>query len=224
MKTIFWAGDSTVKQNSILTYPQTGIGQMLDRYLDRLNVVVSNHAENGRSTKSFFDEGRLAAIYDNIRKGDFLFVQFGHNDEKEEDTARYTDPDGEFCDNLTRFANCARNKQAIPVFITPVTRRGFANPNAKYRHDRWRAAAIRMGKELNAAVIDLTGMSEDLLVHTPEETRDQWFMPDGTHLKPEGAMAFAGLIAGALNRLGSEYAALLDADYVESLKGDGKHE
>lgn len=220
MKIIFWAGDSTVKQNSILTYPQTGIGQMLDRYLDRFHVVVSNHAENGRSTKSFFDEGRLAPIYDQITRGDFLFVQFGHNDEKEEDTARYADPDGEFCDNLERFANCARNKHAIPVFITPVSRRGFTNPDARYRHDRWAAAAKRMGEKLNVACIDLTAMSEELLIHTPDEVRDTWFMPDGTHLKPEGAMAFAGLIAKALYRLGGEYRALLAPEYVESLEAE----
>lgn len=224
MKTIFWAGDSTVKQNSILTYPQTGIGQMLDRYLQKGSVSVSNHAENGRSTKSFFDEGRLAAIYDDITCGDFLFVQFGHNDEKQEDPLRYADPDGEFCDNLERFANCARNKHAIPVFITPVTRRGFADPKARYRHDRWAAAARRMGEKLDVACIDLTAMSEELLIHTPEDVRDGWFMPDGTHLKPEGAMVFAGLIAKALYQLGGEYRALLDTQYAESLKGAAKDE
>ncbi|MBR6569889.1 MAG: rhamnogalacturonan acetylesterase [Clostridia bacterium] len=222
MKTIFWAGDSTVKQNSILTYPQTGIGQMLDRYLQKGAVAISNHAENGRSTKSFMDEGRVAAIYDDIRQGDFLFVQFGHNDEKDNDPARYTDPDHEFCDNLERFANAARNKNAIPVFITPVTRRRFTDPKAVYRHDRWAAAARRKAKQLGAALIDLTAMSEELVLHTPEETRDEWFMKDGTHLKPEGAMAFAGLIAKGLYQLGGEYRALLDTDYVESLKGEAK--
>ena len=217
MITIFWAGDSTAKQNSILTWPQTGVGQMMDRYLKRGSVSVSNHAENGRSTKSFLDEGRLAFIYDELSAGDFLFIQFGHNDEKEEDPARYTDPDGEFCDNLERFANCARNKQAIPVFITPVTRKGFADPKARYRHDRWAAAARRTGKKLDVACIDLTAMSEELLLHTPEETRESWFMPDGTHLKPEGAMIFAGLIAQSLYRLGGEYRALLAPEYADSL-------
>ena len=87
MTTIFWAGDSTVKQNSIATYPQTGIGQVFDRYVKRYQVQIENYAENGRSTKQFIDEGRLATIYDRIHAGDFLFVQFGHNDEKASDPA-----------------------------------------------------------------------------------------------------------------------------------------
>ena len=74
MTTIFWAGDSTVKQNSIATYPQTGIGQALHRFIRRPDVAIANHAENGRSTKSFMDQGRLAAIYDGIKAGDFLFI------------------------------------------------------------------------------------------------------------------------------------------------------
>ena len=219
MTTIFWAGDSTVKQNSILTYPQTGIGQMLDRYVNRFEVTISNHSENGRSTKSFLDEGRLAPIYDRLSRGDFLFVQFGHNDEKQEDPARYTDPDTEFAENLERFANCARNKGAIPVFITPVSRRGFAGPGARYRHDRWAAAARSASERLGVACIDLTAMSERLLSHTPTDVSDPWFMPDGTHLKPEGAMTFAGLIAGALYRLGGDYRALLAPEYIDSQEG-----
>ena len=217
MTTIYWAGDSTVKQNSILTWPQTGIGQMFDRFSRRADVRISNHAENGRSTKSFIEEGRLAFIENQIAAGDFLFVQFGHNDEKQQDPARYTDPDGAFCDNLERFAGCARSRRAIPVFITPVTRKGFAEPHAAYRHDRWASAMRRMGKKLDVAVIDLTAMSEELLIHTPEEVRDGWFMPDSTHLKPEGAMAFAGLIAQSLYRLGGEYRALLAPEYAQSL-------
>ena len=81
MATIYWAGDSTVQYNDITTYPQTGIGQVLHLYL-KPDVKISNHAKNGRSTKSFIDESRVPAIYDAITEGDFLFIQFGHNDEK----------------------------------------------------------------------------------------------------------------------------------------------
>ncbi len=164
-------------------------------------------------------EARLTIpISNHIAEGDFLFIQFGHNDEKQEDPLRYADPDGEFCDYLTLFANCARSKGAIPVLITPVTRRGFADPEPRYRHDRWAAAARRMGQKLNAACIDLTALSENLLIHTPENVRDSWFLPDGTHLKPEGAMAFGELIARELYRLGGEYRALLAPEYIQSLE------
>jgi len=222
MTTIFWAGDSTVKQNTFRTWPQTGIGQMFDRYIDRVNVRIDNHAENGRSTKSFLDEGRLALIYDRITVGDFLFVQFGHNDEKKADPARSTDPDTEFCDHLERFVNAARNKQAIPVIITPVTRRGFTDPAETFRHDRWAAAARRMAKKLDVVLIDLTAMSEELVLHTPEEIRDSWYMPDGTHLKPEGALAFGRLMAQALHGLGGQYRALLTPDFVQMMEGSSK--
>lgn len=94
MTTIYWAGDSTVKENSILTYPQTGMGQVFGRFVRRLEVRVENHAENGRSTKSFLEEGRLETIRERMQPGDFLFIQFGHNDEKAEDPARYTSPGG----------------------------------------------------------------------------------------------------------------------------------
>ena len=70
---IFWAADSTVQTNDITTYPQTGIGQVFPLYV-REGVVVCNHAKNGRSTKSFMDEGRLAVIDSQIGEGDFLFI------------------------------------------------------------------------------------------------------------------------------------------------------
>lgn len=219
MTTIYWAGDSTVKQNTVLTWPQTGIGQMFERYVERVSVCIDNHAENGRSAKSFIDEGRLDILAKRIHRGDFLFIQFGHNDEKQEDPARYADPDGEFGELLKQYVEAARKKKAIPVIITPVTRRGFALPEQPWRHDRWAAAAKRTAKELDVACIDLTAMSEDLLIHTAEDARDRWYMPDGTHLKPEGALMFGGLIAKALYRLGGEYAALLDTNYLHSLQG-----
>ena len=106
---IFWAGYSTVATNKASPFPQTGIGQAFDRYT-AMDVAVCNYAVNGRSTKSFIDESRLATIYDEITKGDFLFIQFGHNDEKKNDQSRYTDPHGEFIVNLGKFVNVARNK------------------------------------------------------------------------------------------------------------------
>ena len=102
MATIFWAGDSTVQYNDILTFPQTGIGQVMNLFL-KPEVRVENHAKNGRSTKSFIDESRLTPIYDKITAGDFLFIQFGHNDEKSMPD-RHTDPGSTFDANI---ANCA---------------------------------------------------------------------------------------------------------------------
>jgi len=119
---IFWAADSTVQTNDITTYPQTGIGQVFSLYT-RDGVVVSNHAKNGRSTKSFMDEGRLDVIDGQISEGDFLFIQFGHNDEKNEDPTRYTEPYSTFMENLKAYIDVARKHKANPVLITPLKRR-----------------------------------------------------------------------------------------------------
>lgn len=231
MPTIFWAGDSTVRQNSIATYPQTGIGQGMSRYL-RPDVRMENHAENGRSTKSFLDEGRLEPIAERIMAGDFLFIQFGHNDEKPEDPTRYADPETGFPENLERFVNVARSKGAYPVIITPVTRYNRNAPGARYRHDLWAASARRTAQKLGAALIDLTAMSEKLVDALGEQARTRFYMnlpagvypnyPDGqadnTHLQPEGAVTFAGLIAQGLYKLGGAYAALLCGEYRDWLE------
>ena len=227
MTTIFWAGDSTVKQNSIATYPQTGIGQLFDRYVRRYEVQIENYAENGRSTKSFLDEGRLAPIYDRMTEGDFLFIQFGHNDEKTADPARYTDPDTEFKANLVKFVNAARNKKATPVFITPLTRYTLDNPDPNLRHDRWANAMRELAKELGVEVIDLYAMSEKYVADMGQSAQTTLYMnlpagvyahfpegqKDNTHLQPAGALAFGGLIAKALHALGGKYAKLLCTEY-----------
>lgn len=222
MATIYWAGDSTVKQNSILTYPQTGIGQVFHLYV-RPDVRIENHAENGRSTKSFLDEGRLAAIYDRIAADDFLFIQFGHNDEKVDDPSRYTDPDGEYAENLERFANAARNKGALPVFITPLTRRCYRDADAAFSHAAYAAAMRRQAARLAVPLVDLCAQSEALVDRLGEAASRAYFMhvpagqypryPDGladnTHLRYPGAVAFGGLIAQGLAALGGAYADLL---------------
>ena len=232
MITIYWAGDSTVKQNSIATYPQTGIGQEFERFVRRCEVRVENHAENGRSSRSFIDEGRLAPIYDRICQGDFLFIQFGHNDEKSEDPARYTDPDSTFPAHLERYINLARNKGATPVLITPVTRFHLGDATEQYRHVRWAEAIRRTGERLSVAVIDLTKLSEEYVLAMGEAARTTLYMNlpagvyphfpngqrDNTHLQPAGATAFAGLIARELKRLGGEYAAILSDEIDQWLR------
>ena len=248
MTTIYWAGDSTVKQNSIVTYPQTGIGQALQRYTRLREVVIANHAENGRSTKQFIDEWRLACIYDRITAGDFLFIQFGHNDEKAEDPARYADPQTDFPANLEKFVNVARNKGAYPVLITPLTRCMFRS-NPKLRHDAWAQAVRETAKRLDVALIDLTAMSEKLVDEMGADQAAKTLymnipvgvypaypngLTDGTHLQPLGAMTYAGLIAKGLYALGGVYAQLLcdgyeqwlahDADQIAMIQQEGADE
>jgi lysophospholipase L1-like esterase len=224
MRHIFWAGDSTVATNKASTFPQTGIGQAFDRYT-AMDVAVCNRAVNGRSTKSFIDESRLAPIYDEITKGDYLFIQFGHNDEKKQDPSRYTDPHGEFIVNLGKFVNVARNKGAYPVFITSVERRLFdENGSLKpSEHTEYVKGMKEAARQFDVPVVDLFTMSREFLEKTGDEASRKYYMnlapgeaawaPEGkidnSHLKYEGAMLYAGMIAKGLASLGDPYASLL---------------
>ena len=177
MKTIFWAGDSTVQYNDITTYPQTGIGQVFHLFV-KPDVIISNHAKNGRSTKSFIDESRLPAIYDQITEGDFLFIQFGHNDEKKADPARYTEPFSDYKINLGKFINVARNKKAFPVLITPLERRCFTVEGAlgAGEHGDYVKAMKQTANELAVPLIDLYSMSRDELEKAGAEKSKEWYM------------------------------------------------
>ena len=223
MPRIYYAADSIVAQKNIFTYPETGIGQMLPLYLKR-TVFVQNHAENGRSTKSFIDESRLATIDNDIREGDFLFIQFGHNDEKQADPTRYTEAYGEYQTNLEKFVNVARNHKAYPVLITPLCRRQFdENGVLQDTHGDYPEAMRQLAKRLEVPLIDLTPLSFAAVSEAGDEASKKWFMnipageypnyPDGkadnSHLRPEGAMFFAGIIAKELKKLGGIYAELL---------------
>lgn len=227
MTTIFWVGDSTVQYNSILTYPQTGIGQGLERLIDRQNVRIENHARNGRSTKSFLEEGRFAPVCQRMQKGDFLLIQFGHNDQKQEDPARYAPADTAYAENLRLFIRAAQQRGALPVLITPVTRLNWQELPPERQFAPWVNAMKQVGQALDVPVIDLTALSETLVSclgssaeslymvlpageypHYPEGKNDR------THLRPRGAVTFAALIAAELYKLGGPYAALLSSDAI----------
>jgi len=223
MTRIYYAADSIVAQKNIFTYPETGIGQMLPLYLKR-NVFVQNHAENGRSTKSFIDEGRLDVIRENICEGDFLFIQFGHNDEKQADPSRYAEAYGDYQRNLETFINVTKNKKAHPVLITPLCRRQFdKNGNLLDTHGDYPEAMRQLAKRLDVPLIDLCTLSYDAVSKAGDEASKQWFMnfpqgiypnypagkEDNSHLRPEGAMYFAGILAEELKKLGGIYADLL---------------
>lgn len=222
--TIFWAADSTVQKNDIRTYPQTGIGQVFSLYT-REGVTVSNHAKNGRSTKSFMDEGRLAAIDAQIGAGDFLFIQFGHNDEKREDPARYTEPFSTYMENLCCYIDVARSHQAFPVLITPLERRCFVDANhlGMGEHSDYVAAMKQTAERHQVSLVDLYSMSRSALKEAGEAESRRWYMyfdagcypnyaegkQDNTHLRYEGAVKYAGLIARGLYALDGVYKDLL---------------
>ncbi|HIX14938.1 MAG TPA: rhamnogalacturonan acetylesterase [Candidatus Hungatella pullicola] len=222
MAAIFYAGDSTVKFNKIDTYPQTGMSQAMLLFLKE-GVEMKSFAQNGRSTKSFIDEGRLNGIKKEIKEGDFLFVQFGHNDEKD-DPARHTDPDTTFRENLMKFIDVAREAKAYPVLITPIARRLFDQEGnfLSGSHGAYPEAVRQTGKEANVPVIDMTSITEAYLASIGDIGTKAYFMwpKDNTHLKPEGAVLMADLLCRELEKLGSPYSDLLTGRIeIEENKG-----
>lgn len=122
--TIFTIGDSTMANKKLEgENPERGWGQMLSRYFTD-DITIDNHAVNGRSSKSFIDEGRWDAVLSKIQKGDYVFIQFGHNDEKD-DPNRHTDPGTTFDANLKKFVEDTKAKGGIPVLFNSIVRRNF---------------------------------------------------------------------------------------------------
>lgn len=211
MVTVHYIGDSTVARNNIHSYPQTGMSQGLGLYLKEAVRIVS-YAKNGRSTKSFLDEGRFGPVEGAMAPGDFLLIQFGHNDEKA-DPARHTEPQGSFQDNLRLFIRAAREKGAHPVLLTPIARRLFDGQGSFLpgSHGAYPAAVKQLALAEHVPVIDLTAQTEAYLAKLGDEPSKPLFMwpKDNTHLKPEGAVVMAGFVAEGLRALGGVYAELL---------------
>ena len=185
---VFLAGDSTMADKP-LDLPERGWGMALGGFFQP-EVTVRNHAMNGRSTKSFLDEGRWAKLTGGLQAGDFVIIQFAHNDEKKEDPKRYADPAGAFRDNLRRFIAETRAKGATPVLATPVCRRKFdAAGKLVDTHGAYPAAVRAVATEEKVALLDLTTATAQWLQAAGDEPSRRFFMwiAPGTHPKiPDG--------------------------------------
>lgn len=211
MTRIFYIGDSTVHFNRIDTHPQVGMSQVLNLYTTE-NVSVIHHGKNGHSTKSFRDEGLFEPVRLGLKQGDFLFIQFGHNDGKP-DLPRHADAYGAFQDNLRYFIYEARKAGAHPVLITPTARRLF-NADGMFCsgcHGDYPDAIRQVGEQERVPVADVTALSECYLSQLGDEASKPLFMgpADDTHFKYEGAVQMVGLLAKELERFGPPYADLL---------------
>lgn len=211
MTRIFYIGDSTVQLNKIDTYPQTGMSQVLELFL-KPEVRVLPHGKNGRSTKSFLDEGLFEPVREQLASGDYLLIQFGHNDEKA-DPARHTDAYGSFQENLRFFIHAARESGAHPVLITPIARRLFDETGnfLPGSHGDYPAAIRQVGEQEQVPVADLTALTETLLSQLGDEASKPLFVwpKDNTHLKYDGAVQMAALLCRELERFGPPYRELL---------------
>ena len=136
--TIFTIGDSTMANKDISGDKQErGWGMMLQNFFSD-DIVIENHAVNGRSSKSFIAEGRWQKVLEKLKPGDYVFIQFGHNDEKP-DTLRHTEPGTTFDANLRKFVEETKSKGAHPVLFNSVVRRSFAQSKTAVTDDDLRA-------------------------------------------------------------------------------------
>ena len=212
--TVYLIGDSTMADKEVRAYPETGWGMPFATFFDPA-VRVDNRAKNGRSTKSFIAEGFWQPVLDNLRAGDYVFIQFGHNDEGKEKVGRYTTPD-EFKANLTRYIVEAQSKGAVPVLITPVARRTFdANGQIKESHPVYADAVRAVSAAVQVPLIDLDEKSKALLQEWGVESSKKLFnylqsgehpnYPEGhaddTHFNELGARKMAEIVLGEIRQL-----------------------
>jgi DNA sulfur modification protein DndE len=208
---VFLAGDSTMADKP-LDLPERGWGMALPELLTDPRMV-RNHAMNGRSTKSFIDEGRWEKLAAELRAGDFVIIQFGHNDEKHEDPKRYTDPATTFRDNLRRFIRESRARGAEPILATPVARRKFnASGKLNPTHGAYPEAIREVAREEKVPLLDLERATTEWLETAGDESSKKFFMwiepgthpkiatgrKDDTHFTEAGARQVAGLAAAQI--------------------------
>lgn len=219
--TVFMIGDSTMADKpDPETNPERGWGQLLPRFFTE-GVVVRNMAVNGRSTKSFIDEGRWDAVLRDLKPGDYVLIQFGHNDQKNADPTRYTNPYTAYRRNLERFVVEARAAGATPVLFSSIVRRNFnAEGVLEDTHGVYPWVTRAVARETGAAFIDLQQLTEDLVLGAGEqgsralyvwtEPGEYAMYPDGrqdnTHLSVRGATEVARLAAEGLRALGGTLA------------------
>lgn len=225
---IFMAGDSTMSIKETKAYPETGWGMPFTCFWDS-TVTVVNRAKNGRSTKTFISEGLWRSIHDEMKEGDYVFIQFGHNDESIEKKERYATPDT-FKMNLTRFIQDARAKKATPILFTPVSRRKFDKEGkAVATHEQYSALVKEVAKETGVLMIDLDeksralyqqfGMENSKLLFLQLQAGEHPNYPEGkndnTHFSEMGARLIAQLVLKELKSLNIE---LTERIYVPPVK------
>lgn len=207
---IYIAGDSTAETYPENRYPRAGWGQMLSKYFND-NVIIKNYSLGGRSSKSFIKEGHLENIEKVIKEGDYLFIQFAHNDEKTDE--RHTQPNTTYKQYLKKYVKLAMENNAVPILFTPPVRRKFdKNGNLIDTHGDYPNAVIELSKELNVNYVDLfqktkklymeIGEKESLKMHMIFDNNAYSNYPEGvydnTHFCEYGANVLAQFIVDSI--------------------------
>ena len=233
--TIYLIGDSTVADYSLeenyqtKKFPQVGWGQVFQPFFqkDSLKLVknvlgsakevkVDDRAKGGRSTRTFFQEGRWSSVYQSLQKGDVVMMQFGHNDASVEKTERYVNIEG-YKEFLRLFINQTKEKGATPIVLTPVARNyPWKDGKLSNVHGDYPQAAIEVAKELKVKYIDLNELSMNFFSSKGQEyVTTNYFMnfeagkfpafpegqKDNTHFQTQGGIEVAQLVFNAMKKL-----------------------
>lgn len=213
---LYVIGDSTAASYTSERYPQMGWAQVLQEFFDPSAAVVENWARSGRSSKSFFDEGAWARVMGDLTRGDYVLIQFGHNDSKVNDPKRYTEPDTTYRQYLKIYIEDTRSKGATPILLTSINRNAWIDDTTLEDTLGGYPEAVRdVAKETHVALIDLQVLTRGLFEGLGREKTAMYFMilkkgvfpgypegrTDNTHLQERGARAVAQLAAGAISRM-----------------------
>jgi lysophospholipase L1-like esterase len=216
--TVYLIGDSTMSVKEKRYYPETGWGMPFAHFFQD-NVTVDNRAMNGRSTGSFLAENRWQPVAAALRPGDYVLIQFGHNDEVK--TKKTYTTEEEFQENLTRFVRESRAKQAQPVLITPVARRAFNEQgHLEDTHALYSQLVRKVAQVHQVPLIDLDQKSQQLLTNMGIENSKLLYLHlatgehpnypqgkvDNTHFSELGARKMAQLVLAEIKALGMDLA------------------
>lgn len=221
--TVYLIGDSTMSVKERKSWPETGWGMAFANFFDTTRIRIDNRAMNGRSTKSFLAENRWQPVVAQLKKGDFVLIQFGHNDESKDKGERYAPPEM-FKDNLRRFVNETREKHAEPVLITPVSRRKFdKNGAALETHAEYTPLTRAVANELHVPLLELDSASLALYRQLGPEASRLLFLQlkpgehpnypagkeDNTHFNELGARLIAQIVLANIRNLEPALAAFV---------------
>lgn len=206
-------GDSTMQYNDASTFPQIGWPQALESKLKK-EVELLNFAKNGRSTKTFIEYGHFAEAIKEVDNNTIVLIEFGHNDGHTQDLERFTRPDYEYRDNLIYMVNECRKKGSYVVLLTPIYRRWFKEDGTLDMscHSGYREAMIKVGKDTNTPVIDMTLLTREKLIELgPDASKELYMnfpaniyenypqgMSDDTHLRLKGAIIIRDIFLNAV--------------------------
>jgi DNA sulfur modification protein DndE len=210
---VFLIGDSTMADKIPADFPETGWGMPFANLFNEA-VEVQNHAYNGRSSKSFRREGRWAKVQAQLKKGDYVFIQFGHNDAKASDTSRYAPAQTDFRANLIRYVKETRAAGATPILLTPTQRRKFDSTGVFIdQHADYPSVVREVATQEKVMLIDVEKASKAIIQQEGPEGAKKLFLhypvgifkkfmkgiADDTHFSPYGATRMANLVADAIN-------------------------